>query len=150
MDDAQADARVRGETTEPVPNEDVPVQRGDLPYDDDEPDHDDFAESVTFGHQPMRPVTPVSPPSGRLPSVANGVSPLEGDEVSPLSSAGEQTPDTGSPADDPAPDEETADHGEPTVDAEQPTSDDSTAVAVLTVEPIVRGRRGRGRVPVPS
>ena len=125
VEDAEAEHRVHGEATEPVPAAEAPAAPGDRPFDDE-------FELPSF----------TAPRAGHA---------LPGDGFdAPLGTGFDEETD---PFDDPAApggDGEESDAGEPTpepgpADELDPVVDDTSGVT-----PTGRGRRGRGRAPVPA
>jgi single-strand DNA-binding protein len=125
VEDAEADSRVHGEITEPVPDAAAPAVRGDL-FGDDDPDFADV------------PVSPAPPYGPQAPMTANG---------------GELAEESGSPSreDDlsPFPDDSDPLVGPPELEAA--AGDDAEPESSLsTGSSGGRGRRARGRATVPA
>ncbi|WP_435824263.1 single-stranded DNA-binding protein [Micromonospora echinofusca] len=135
VEDGEAEHRVHGEATEPVPDEEAPVLPDRRPLDDDfDPDFGAF-------------------PAGRaLPADAaadNSLDPFDDPADDPH---GEEPDGPASEADGPAP---VTDPPEDTSDTRSGRSDvgesgPSSEEAEAGVSPAGRGRRGRGRVPQPA
>ncbi|SCE96446.1 single-strand DNA-binding protein [Micromonospora coriariae] len=134
-EDAEAESRVHGEPTEPVPAGQTPVLPDPRPLDDD-------FELPDFGAAQSGPFTAVGPvdddaslsAGGARGGDADGPAGLDDDELALPPGADDEQPDDDQPDDD-QPDDELGpvpDEGRP-----EPT-------------PSGRGRRGRGRVPQPA
>ncbi|MEU7755891.1 single-stranded DNA-binding protein [Micromonospora sp. NPDC049101] len=149
VEDAEAESRVHGEPTEPVPAGDEPVLPDDRPLDDDFelPDYGALRTSP-FIEDPIgdavSPVGGVPLPGGVFPAggaaVASGVSPASGQigqaTVPPgLDDELALSPEATDDSTDRDPDDELG----PVPDEGQPEPTQSG-----------RGRRGRGRIPQPA
>ncbi|MFV2114292.1 single-stranded DNA-binding protein [Micromonospora sp. LOL_025] len=136
VEDTETEHRVRGETTEPVSDEDAPVLPDRRPLDDDfEPDFGAFAghglPADATGDGSLDPFDdPTDEPHGGEP---DGPEP-EADGPTPVTDAPEDAPGARGGRSDVA-------VGEP-----GPSSEEAEA----GVSPAGRGRRGRGRVPQPA
>ena len=126
VEDAEVEHRVHGEATEPVPAAQAPTSPDDRPFDD-EFELPSFTASRA-GHEP--PGEDFDGPSGS--GFGELTDPFD-DATTPGGDGAE------SDADEPTPESEPADELDPVVD--------DTAGGVT---PTGRGRRGRGRTPVPA
>ncbi|MFG1775766.1 single-stranded DNA-binding protein [Micromonospora sp. NPDC049048] len=139
VEDAEAEHRVHGEATEPVPDEEAPVLPDRRPLDDDfEPDFGAFAAgrgqpADTALDGSLDPFDdPADEPHGEEP---DGPEPRSG----------------GTPATDPAEDAPAAQDGRRDVPAGEPgPSAEGSEESEAGVSPTGRGRRGRGRLPQPA
>ncbi|MGK5440717.1 single-stranded DNA-binding protein [Micromonospora sp. URMC 105] len=121
VEDAEAAVRVQGEPTEPVPYEQAPAAPDDRPFDDDI-EFAGFAPSRAGAELPGAGFEGLTDPFDE----EVGDTPAADDELAPV-------PGDGDPA--------AGEAGEGELDA---ASEESP------VAPAGRGRRGRGRVPVPA
>lgn len=131
VEDAEAETRVHGEETEPVPDAEAPALRGERLFDDDDPDFIDVPVSPAPGYDPVAAL--------RGGGFEGGVDPgRDGDPVEPgdnLSALSDDTDLLG---------------GDGELDAlpgERAESDGGAAEAAGSGG---RVRRGRGRVAVPA
>ncbi|MEU2664576.1 single-stranded DNA-binding protein [Micromonospora sp. NPDC007220] len=137
VEDAEAEHRVHGEATEPVPDEEAPVLPDRRPLDDDfEPD---------FGAYPARRGLPADPAAdGSLdPFDDPADDPHGGEPDGPEPEADGPAPVTDPPEDAPG---ARGGRGDVAVGESGPSSEEAEA----GVSPAGRGRRGRGRVPQPA
>ncbi|PWU44505.1 single-stranded DNA-binding protein [Micromonospora globispora] len=125
VEDAEAEHRVHGEATEPVPAAQAPASPDDRPFDDE---FELPSFTARAGHEP--PGDGFDAPSG---SGFDEVTDPFDDPAVPGADGGES--DAGGPTPEPGP----ADELDPVVD--------ETAGGVTATG---RGRRGRGRAPVPA
>ncbi|MEU6077495.1 single-stranded DNA-binding protein [Micromonospora sp. NPDC047074] len=161
VEDTEAEHRVRGEATEPVPDEEAPTRPDGRPLDDD------FGPS-DFGAFPADRGLPVGgdgPDEPGRPVRVTGAGTVDGlldpfddpaDHEDPASDAHDDLADE--PHDDPAdaPRGEPSDgpHDAPAGDSDDPSDHPLTASPGGEAGPggprAGRGRRGRGRVPQPA
>ncbi|MEV4660161.1 single-stranded DNA-binding protein [Micromonospora sp. NPDC049301] len=131
VEDAEAESRVHGEPTEPVPGGQTPVLPDDRPLDDD-------FELPDFGVPRTGPVTAAGPLDDGAPhgggqgGDADGPPGFDDDELALAPGMDDEQPD------DHRPDDEPDDELGPVPDEGRPEP-----------APSGRGRRGRGRVPQP-
>lgn len=158
VEDAEAESRVRGETTEPVPEGEVPVRLGDHPFDD-MPDPD-------FGAGPISPASAYDPlaamrggrgfdddldafaPADAVADPSDADDDDSGDDADDLDAAeegGDSTAD-GLSADMLPGDGAEPDLGVPRAGTDQDGGGSETGASGGST----RGRRGRSRTPVPA
>ncbi|HEX2772259.1 MAG TPA: single-stranded DNA-binding protein [Micromonosporaceae bacterium] len=142
VEDAQAETRVQGEETEPVPDSEAPVMPGQDSFDD-EPDFSDVPVSPAQGYDPLRALRGGGFPTAQGPGFDGAVATRpESDEAIPditASSDKAEFPTGPTPTHDAAPDHE-----------RNPAAEIAPASDQGADEPVSgRSRRGRGRVVVP-
>jgi single-strand DNA-binding protein len=148
VEDAEAEHRVHGEATEPVPSPEAPTSHEPRPFDD-EPGFSAVRLSTDAGF-----VSVDDDPSGDPVDDDSSGDPVDDDlpggPVDDEPSGGDADP-VASPGDDRRIDEDPAPGGDP--GAGGPGADGGAepwAEAGVDNSPAGRGRRGRGRVPVPA
>jgi single-strand DNA-binding protein len=144
VEDTQAETRVQGEETEPVPESEAPVQPGqDLFEDDDEPDFSDVPVSPAPGYDPLRALRGGGFPAGQGPGLDGAVpaTPESDEGVRDIAVSSHEAESGTGPT--------------PTGDAiaervRNAAAETEPASDRVAGEPVPgRGRRGRGRVVVP-
>ncbi|MEH1102322.1 single-stranded DNA-binding protein, partial [Micromonospora sp. CPCC 205561] len=139
LEDAEAEQRVHGEATEPVPAGEAPARPDDRPLDDDfEPDFGSYAAGRGLPSDAVDgSLDPFDEPADD-PHDHHDLHGGEGDGPEPETDdlpSGDRTPDPARGPADPV-------EGPPDAEAGQPA-----AQAGAGASPAGRGRRGRGRVP---
>lgn len=147
VEDAEAENRVRGESTEPVPEGEVPARFGDHPFDDvPDPTFDDAPAAPTSGYDPLvamrggREFDDELDALGPVDAATETSEPDDGDDDADNLDAEEES---GSPADGLSGDMLPGDGAEP--DPTAPHDSESGEPGGST-----RSRRSRSRTPVPA
>ncbi|MEV0397601.1 single-stranded DNA-binding protein [Polymorphospora rubra] len=150
--DPEAESRVQGQETEPVPVAETPAGRDDL-FDDDDPDFADVPAAPVPHYDPLAEVRgtgfPPAGPSADPPAPADPGRPGAGDGPEGLSGAGPALPTgPGGAPEDPSAGERDGVTGEADAGPPEPSGPANGAPGPSGLA--VRGRRGRARVPVPA
>jgi single-strand DNA-binding protein len=130
LEDAQAETRVQGEETEPVPDSEAPALPGQDSYDDDDSDFPDVPDSPVPGYDPLR-------------ALRGGGFPADSADDAEFPTDPTPTPDRRAEQQE----------GGPVAEAEPATEQagDEPATERAGDEPVSgRGRRGRNRAVVPA